>query len=103
MRCDWRRLQEPICMSHPILEPPSVLILTKDEEINIQACLACFDFTDDVVVFDSLSTDRTLEIARKFPNVRIIQHDAVEVLEDRQRTRQVLEDLQAEDGVVGPG
>jgi len=53
--------------------PPSILILTKNEEVNIEACLKCFDFTDDVVVFDSYSTDRTLEIARQFPNVRIIQ------------------------------
>jgi glycosyltransferase involved in cell wall biosynthesis len=54
-------------------QPPSVLILTKDEEINIDECLRCFDFTDDVVVFDSYSTDRTLEIAQRYPNVRVVQ------------------------------
>jgi glycosyltransferase involved in cell wall biosynthesis len=54
-------------------EPPSILILTKDEEINIEACLDSLSFSDDIVVFDSYSTDRTLELSRKYPNVRIIQ------------------------------
>jgi glycosyltransferase involved in cell wall biosynthesis len=52
---------------------PSVLILTKDEEDNIGPCLECFGFTDDVVVLDSFSDDRTLEVARRFPNVRVVQ------------------------------
>jgi glycosyltransferase involved in cell wall biosynthesis len=55
------------------LEPPSVLILTKNEEINIGACLDTLRFSDDIVVLDSYSNDRTLEIASKYPNVRIIQ------------------------------
>jgi len=53
--------------------PVSVLILTKDEEINIGPCLDCLGFSDDVVVFDSLSTDRTVEIARSYPNVSIVE------------------------------
>src|SRR5262245_57199530 len=53
--------------------PPSILILTKDEEVNIEACLKTCLFSDDIVVLDSYSTDRTLEIAQKFPNVRIVQ------------------------------
>lgn len=51
----------------------SILVLTKDEELNIADCLSCFGFTDDVVVLDSFSSDRTVEIARKFPNVRVFQ------------------------------
>jgi glycosyltransferase involved in cell wall biosynthesis len=54
-------------------EPFSVVVCTKDEEVNIEGCLRCLDFTDDVVVLDSLSTDRTVEIARRFPNVRVVQ------------------------------
>jgi glycosyltransferase involved in cell wall biosynthesis len=57
----------------PGQEPPSILILTKDEEINIEACLDTLTFSDDIVVFDSYSTDRTLELARRYPNVRVIQ------------------------------
>jgi glycosyltransferase involved in cell wall biosynthesis len=41
----------------------SVLILTLNEELNIAACLDCLSWCDDVVVLDSLSSDRTREIA----------------------------------------
>src|SRR5438094_8159392 len=54
-------------------EPPSVLLLTKNEELNIEACLQGLEFSDDIVVLDSFSSDRTVEIARTFPNVRVIQ------------------------------
>jgi glycosyltransferase involved in cell wall biosynthesis len=53
--------------------PVSILILTRNEETNIHACLAQFSFSNDVVVLDSFSTDRTMEIAKRFPNVRVIQ------------------------------
>lgn len=51
----------------------SVLILTRNEEINIEACLKSLAFSNDIVLLDSLSTDRTLEIARMFPHVRTMQ------------------------------
>ena len=41
----------------------SVLILTLNEEINLGACLDSLAWCDDVVVFDSLSTDQTTAIA----------------------------------------
>lgn len=41
----------------------SVLILTLNEEINLQECLRTVSWCDDVVVLDSMSTDRTCEIA----------------------------------------
>src|SRR5688500_1729383 len=55
------------------LEPPSVVVLTKDEEVNIEACLRTLTFSDDIVVLDSYSTDRTVELAKSFPNVRVVQ------------------------------
>lgn len=42
----------------------SVLILTLNEEQNLPACLASLTWCDDVVVLDSHSTDRTVEIAK---------------------------------------
>jgi len=42
----------------------SILILTKNEEQDLPACLDSVAFSDDVHVFDSESTDRTQEIAR---------------------------------------
>lgn len=42
----------------------SVLILTLNEERDLPACLASAASSDDIVVLDSGSTDRTAEIAR---------------------------------------
>src|SRR5688572_30295992 len=55
----------------------SVLILTKNEEQDLPACLNSVAWCDDIHVFDSYSDDRTTEIAvssgakvtqRKFDN-----------------------------------
>jgi glycosyltransferase involved in cell wall biosynthesis len=43
----------------------SVLVLTLDEEINIGACLESLAWCDDIVVLDSLSSDRTRSIAEE--------------------------------------
>jgi glycosyltransferase involved in cell wall biosynthesis len=53
--------------------PPSILVLTRNEERNIGACLDNLSFSDDIVVLDSLSTDRTREIAASRPNVRVVE------------------------------
>jgi glycosyltransferase involved in cell wall biosynthesis len=42
----------------------SVLILTKNEERDLPGCMESVAWSDDVHVFDSYSTDRTVEIAR---------------------------------------
>lgn len=41
----------------------SVLILTRNEEQDLPACLDSVAWSDDVHVFDSLSTDRTVAVA----------------------------------------
>lgn len=50
----------------------SVLILTLNEEHNLRRCLESVAWSDDIMVFDSFSSDRTLEIAREF-GARIVQ------------------------------
>lgn len=50
----------------------SVLILTLNEEANLPACLESVSWSNDVVVLDSLSTDRTVEIARG-SSARVVQ------------------------------
>jgi glycosyltransferase involved in cell wall biosynthesis len=50
----------------------SVLILTLNEEINLPGCLESVAWSDDIVVFDSFSTDRTVEIAQA-AGARVIQ------------------------------
>jgi len=45
------------------------LIITKNEEPNIQRVLEKLTWLESVVVLDSYSTDSTIEILRAFPNV----------------------------------
>jgi glycosyltransferase involved in cell wall biosynthesis len=44
----------------------SVLILTKNEQQDLPGCLKSVAWSDDIHVYDSLSTDLTLEIAKTF-------------------------------------
>jgi glycosyltransferase involved in cell wall biosynthesis len=50
----------------------SILILTLNEESSLSACLASVAWSDDIVVFDSMSTDRTVAIARA-AGARVVQ------------------------------
>lgn len=44
----------------------SILVLTKNEQQDLPGCLRSVAWSDDVHVYDSLSTDRTVEIAGEF-------------------------------------
>lgn len=44
----------------------SVIIITKNEEKNIQDCLESVKFADEIIVIDSGSTDATVAIARSY-------------------------------------
>jgi glycosyltransferase involved in cell wall biosynthesis len=65
----------------PKVDPPppdttgnvSVFIMTLNEEATIQRCLNAVHWSDDVVILDSYSHDRTVELARNYQNVRIVQ------------------------------
>lgn len=50
----------------------SVSIITKNEELNIQRCLESVKWADEIIVVDSGSTDRTLDICRSY-NCKIIK------------------------------
>ncbi len=52
--------------------PVSVVIPTKDEERNIEACIASVAWAGEIIVFDSHSTDATLALAEK-NGARIVQ------------------------------
>ena len=43
----------------------SVMIITKDEEKNILDCLKSVDWADEIIVVDSESTDRTVELTKQ--------------------------------------
>jgi len=51
----------------------SIYILTYNEELDIAACIESAMLSDDIIVVDSLSSDRTVQIASRYP-VRVIQH-----------------------------
>lgn len=44
----------------------SAVVLTYNDESRIERCLRSLSFVDEIVVLDSFSTDRTLEIAGRF-------------------------------------
>lgn len=50
----------------------SILVLTRNEEANIERCLKSVAWADDLVVLDSLSTDGTQKIARDM-GARVIE------------------------------
>jgi len=56
-----------------MLDTITPLILTRDEEVNIARTLGQLGWAVEVLVVDSLSVDRTVEIAQSFPNVRVAQ------------------------------
>lgn len=59
-------------MSRPTL---TAVITTLNEEVNVRDCLESVAFADEVLLVDSFSTDRTVEIARGFPRVRVVQRE----------------------------
>jgi glycosyltransferase involved in cell wall biosynthesis len=50
----------------------SILILTLNEELNLPRCLESVRWSDDIVVLDSYSSDRTVELARA-AGARVVQ------------------------------
>lgn len=51
----------------------SVVIITKNEERNIERCLqSVIDVADEIIVVDSFSTDKTIELCKKY-DVKVIQ------------------------------
>lgn len=50
----------------------SALAITYNEEINIESYIKSLSFADEIIIVDSYSTDKTVELAKKY-NVKIIQ------------------------------
>ncbi|MBI4335617.1 MAG: glycosyltransferase family 2 protein, partial [Candidatus Omnitrophica bacterium] len=52
--------------------PLSAVVITRNEERNIADCLNSVNWADEIIVVDDFSSDKTIEIARKFTD-RILQ------------------------------
>jgi glycosyltransferase involved in cell wall biosynthesis len=53
----------------------SVFLPVYNEEKRIFFTLQSFTWCDEIILVDKCSTDRTIEIASQFPNVKIITHE----------------------------
>ena len=45
--------------------PITLVVVTLNEEANLRRCLDSADFCESIVIVDSGSTDRTIEIAKE--------------------------------------
>lgn len=77
-------------------EKISGLIITFNEEKNIQEILADFSICDEIIVVDSFSSDQTVFLAQQNPKVKIIQHP----FEDFTKQRNIALDAAANDWVL---
>lgn len=53
----------------------TAIVTTLNEEDNLRECLQSLAFADRILLVDSFSADRTVEIARGFPNVTVVQRE----------------------------
>ena len=74
----------------------SGLIITFNEEKNIQEILENFNFCDEIIVVDSFSTDKTVAIASQNPKVKIISNQ----FEDFTKQRNIALDAAKNDWVL---
>ncbi|MCZ2083211.1 MAG: glycosyltransferase family 2 protein [Flavobacteriales bacterium] len=77
-------------------EKISGLIITFNEEKNIQDILDDFSICDEIIVVDSFSSDQTVAIAKQNPKVKIIQH----AFEDFTKQRNIALDAATNDWVL---
>ncbi|MBI4397791.1 MAG: glycosyltransferase family 2 protein [Candidatus Omnitrophica bacterium] len=59
-----------------IKAPVSIILVTHNEEANIENCLNSLDFAREIIVVDGNSSDRTAEIAEKYGARVLIKENA---------------------------
>lgn len=53
----------------------SAFIPAQDVERIIEDCLKSITWVDEIFIVDGFSTDNTIEICKRYPNVKIVQHE----------------------------
>ena len=57
------------------MEKITAIIPTFNEEVHIKAAIESVLWCDEIIVVDSFSTDRTKEIIKSFPQVKLLEHE----------------------------
>jgi len=67
----------------PVKLPLSALIITFNEEKHINEIMHDLDFTDEIIVVDSFSTDNTVALVNSFEKAKLIQNAFVDYTSQR--------------------
>lgn len=67
----------------PIKLPLSALIITFNEEKHISEVIKGLDFTDEIIVVDSFSTDNTVALVNTFEKAKLIQNKFIDYTTQR--------------------
>jgi len=67
-------MPSPDTQSQSEQKPLSVIITTYNEEVNVAECIESALWADEILLVDSFSTDRTVEIAGEYP-VKVLQRE----------------------------
>lgn len=68
----------------PEIEKLTAVIITLNEEKNIARCINSLKFVDEIIIVDSGSTDKTVDIANSFSNVTVISTQWFGFVENKQ-------------------
>jgi glycosyltransferase involved in cell wall biosynthesis len=58
------------------MEKVTAIIPTYNEEAHIEAAIESVSWADEIIIVDSFSNDKTVELAKKF-NVKILEHEYI--------------------------
>jgi len=73
----------PVLKIADVKLPLSALIITFNEEKHINAIMQDLAFADEIIVVDSFSTDKTVELVQSFEKAKIIQNAFVDYTSQR--------------------
>ncbi len=59
-------------MNQPTKNKITGLVITFNEEKNIEEVILNLDFVDELIIVDSYSTDKTIDIIKKYPKVKFV-------------------------------